>query len=109
MNPSARWTPSAGSRRWTSACAPAASIVPAATSATSENATSSEMHDPGGLVEQDLDARARDEREAADPERRRARLGERHVGAVRVGEPQQRDVRPASRRRSSRGARTRAA
>ena len=45
-NPSARCTPMLGSRRCTSACAPAASIVPAATSATSENATSSEMTIP---------------------------------------------------------------
>ena len=46
MKPSARWTPNAGSRRCTSACAVAASIVPAATSATSENATSSAMTIP---------------------------------------------------------------
>ena len=46
VKPSARWTPNALSRRWTSACAPAASIVPAATSATSENATSSEITIP---------------------------------------------------------------
>ena len=46
VNPSARCTPNAGSRRATSACAPAASIVPAATSATSENATSSEITIP---------------------------------------------------------------
>ena len=46
MNPSARWTPNAGSRRCTSACAPAASIVPAATSATSENAISSDSTIP---------------------------------------------------------------
>ena len=46
MNPSARRTPNDGSRRWTSACAPAASIVPAATSATSENATSSAITIP---------------------------------------------------------------
>ena len=46
VKPSARWTPIAASRRWTSAWAPAASIVPAATSATSENATSSEITMP---------------------------------------------------------------
>ena len=46
VNPSARRTPSAGSRRWTSACAPAASIVPAATSATSANAVSSAITTP---------------------------------------------------------------
>ena len=45
-NPSARCTPSAPSRRCTSECAPAASIVPAASSATSENATSSEITIP---------------------------------------------------------------
>ena len=44
--PSARCTPSPVSRRCTSACAPAASIVAAATSATSEKATSSEMTIP---------------------------------------------------------------
>ena len=44
--PSARCTPKPVSRRWTSACAPAASIVPAATRATSENATSSEITIP---------------------------------------------------------------
>ena len=44
--PSARWTPKPVSRRWTSAWAPAASIVPAATNATSENATSSEITMP---------------------------------------------------------------
>ena len=44
--PSARCTPKPVRRRWTSACAPAASIVPAATSATSENATSSEITIP---------------------------------------------------------------
>ena len=46
VNPSARCTPNAPSRRCTSAWAPAASIVPAATSATSENATSSEITIP---------------------------------------------------------------
>ena len=46
MKPRARWSPNAGSRRCTSACAPAASIVPAATSATRENATSSEITIP---------------------------------------------------------------
>ena len=44
--PSARWTPRPVRRRWTSACAPAASIVPAASSATNENATSSEITIP---------------------------------------------------------------
>ena len=46
VKPSARRTPKEGSRRWTSACALAASIVPAAASATSEKATSSEMTMP---------------------------------------------------------------
>ena len=44
--PSARWTPKPVRRRWTSEWAPAASIVPAASSATSENATSSEITIP---------------------------------------------------------------
>ena len=51
-------------------------------------------HDPRGLGQQDLHARAGDELELAEAERDRARLGERHVGLRRVGEPQQRDVRP---------------
>ena len=46
VKPSARWTPIAPRRRWTSACAPAASIVPAPSRATSENATSSEITIP---------------------------------------------------------------
>ena len=49
-NPSARWTPKAPSRRWTSACALAASIVPAASSATSENATSSAITIPAAWL-----------------------------------------------------------
>ena len=46
MNPIARRTPSDGNRRWTSACAPAVSIVPAATSATSAKAVSSAITTP---------------------------------------------------------------
>ena len=92
--PSARWTPKPVSRRWTSAWAPAASIVPAATRATSENATSSEITMPGGLGEQDLHARAGDELQLAEPERHGARLGQGDVGLRRVVEPQQRRVRP---------------
>ena len=83
-----------GSRRCTSACAPAASIVPAATSATSENATSSEMTIPAAWESSIAHARAGDELELADAERDRPRLRERHVGLRRVVEPQQRDVRP---------------
>ena len=51
-------------------------------------------HDPRGLREQDLHARAGDELQLAEPEGDRAGLGERDVGLRRVVEPQQRDVRP---------------
>jgi hypothetical protein len=44
--PSVRWTPIADSRRWTSAAVVAASIVPAAPSATSEKATSNAITIP---------------------------------------------------------------
>ena len=52
-------------------------------------------HDPRGLGEQDLHARAGDELQLAEPEGDGARLRQRDVGLRRVVEPQQRRVRRA--------------
>ena len=83
-NPTARWTPIAGSRRATSLRAVAPSITPAVAERDDAERDEQRDDDPGGLADEHLHAGAGDEAQVLEAERHRARLGERDVLAAAV-------------------------
>ena len=89
------------SRRWTSAWAPAASIVPAGEQRDERERDEQRDHDARRLESSTRTPVAGDERQRPDAERGHARLGQRDVRARRVVEPEQRDVGRISSRKSN--------